>query len=234
MFQSTRSVGSLYSVCIGIAVLFIATLHLRPYPLSYVIKALPIVGLAILVFRNVPRHRGTLIGMGLMFSALGDIILELDRTNYFVFGLAAFLVGHLFYIPAFFRNSQPTRARRLVAVALAAYGCGIGYLLIPNLDSMLAPVTAYLVIIITMGIAAALGAVNPPLIVVGACFFILSDSIIAVNKFLIPVPLSGYWIMLTYYPAQFLITGGALKIGDRKEGRTTGFGSSAPQPAAID
>jgi uncharacterized membrane protein YhhN len=42
-------------------------------------------------------------------------------------------------------------------------------------------------------------------VAVGACVFMLSDSLIAVNKFLIPVPLSSLWILTTYFAAQMLI-----------------------------
>ena len=42
-------------------------------------------------------------------------------------------------------------------------------------------------------------------VAVGACVFMLSDALIAVNKFLTPVPLVSFWILLTYYAAQLLI-----------------------------
>ena len=38
-----------------------------------------------------------------------------------------------------------------------------------------------------------------------ACIFMLSDALIAVNKFLTPVPLASFWVLLTYYAAQLLI-----------------------------
>ena len=38
-----------------------------------------------------------------------------------------------------------------------------------------------------------------------ACIFMLSDALIAVNKFLTPVPLASFWILMTYYAAQLLI-----------------------------
>ena len=42
-------------------------------------------------------------------------------------------------------------------------------------------------------------------VAVGACVFMVSDSLIAVNKFVAPVPLSSLWILATYYCAQMLI-----------------------------
>jgi uncharacterized membrane protein YhhN len=96
-------------------------------------------------------------------------------------------------------------------MAIIIYGLVLGVVLIPNLGSMLIPVVAYLLVILTMGISATLGADNHFLIITGACFFILSDSIIAVDKFLTPISFSSFWIMTTYYSAQFCIISGSLK-----------------------
>jgi uncharacterized membrane protein YhhN len=83
----------------------------------------------------------------------------------------------------------------------------------PHLGDMLIPVAAYLFIILAMGISAALGTANHFLVIAGALLFILSDSLIAINRFLTPVPLSDFLIMITYYLAQFFITFGASKQG---------------------
>jgi len=40
----------------------------------------------------------------------------------------------------------------------------------------------------------------------------LSDSIIAINKFVFEITLSGLWIMITYTLAQWLITIGVVKM----------------------
>jgi alkylglycerol monooxygenase len=42
-------------------------------------------------------------------------------------------------------------------------------------------------------------------VAVGACVFMVSDSLIAINKFVAPVALSSLWILATYYAAQLLI-----------------------------
>ena len=42
-------------------------------------------------------------------------------------------------------------------------------------------------------------------VAIGACIFMLSDALIAINKFVTPVPLSGLWILATYFCAQMLI-----------------------------
>ena len=124
-------------------------------------------------------------------------------------GLGAFLVAHLFYIAAFIRQPVFLRSRLPVIAAIGVYGLAMAIILLPRLGDMLLPVTVYLIIIIGMGISASLGSTNHTLVIVGACFFILSDSLIAINRFLLPLPLSGYLVMGTYYAAQMLITLGA-------------------------
>jgi uncharacterized membrane protein YhhN len=74
------------------------------------------------------------------------------------------------------------------------------------------PVGAYVVVIACMaaqaiGRAAVLRDANPsaPWVAVGACFFMLSDSLLATNKFVAPLPLASLWVLSTYYAAQILI-----------------------------
>ena len=44
----------------------------------------------------------------------------------------------------------------------------------------------------------------------GALVFVVSDSILAANKFVAPLPMAKYLIMVTYYSGQGLI---ALSVG---------------------
>jgi uncharacterized membrane protein YhhN len=45
----------------------------------------------------------------------------------------------------------------------------------------------------------------------GATLFMISDSLIAINRFLEPLPRVGIWVMITYIAAQYLILTGLLK-----------------------
>ena len=193
------------------ALLFLATLHLCPYPAAFLVKTIPVLCLAVLAFRHIAGAKGNLIGIGLLFSGCGDILLEIDGAGLFVYGLGSFLVAHLFYIAAFLRQPAFKRSQLPILIGIVVYGIAMGALLLPRLGDMLIPVAAYLFIILAMGISATLGTTNHTLVIVGAVFFILSDSLIAVDRFLAPVPLSGYGIMITYYLAQALITYGAMK-----------------------
>jgi uncharacterized membrane protein YhhN len=51
------------------------------------------------------------------------------------------------------------------------------------------------------------------LILFGAIFFLVSDALLALNKFVIQFDYAGVFIMATYMAAQYLITMGAV---DRK------------------
>jgi uncharacterized membrane protein YhhN len=58
-------------------------------------------------------------------------------------------------------------------------------------------------------------------VAVGAVFFMLSDTILAINKFAVPLPMAELAILSTYYAAQILIVhhtrvdGGAIARGAR-------------------
>ena len=58
----------------------------------------------------------------------------------------------------------------------------------------------------SMAAAAISGRDNHALVALGAVLFVLSDSLIAINRFAQPVPGAKYWIMLLYYGAQYLLT----------------------------
>ena len=48
-------------------------------------------------------------------------------------------------------------------------------------------------------------------ILIGAIFFMLSDTLLAFNKFTNPLPLAGFLIMSTYIVAQYLIAEGSIE-----------------------
>jgi uncharacterized membrane protein YhhN len=51
---------------------------------------------------------------------------------------------------------------------------------------------------------------------VGAISFVVSDSLLAINKFYEPIERSSFLIMLTYLVAQYLIVVGILKLNLKK------------------
>ncbi len=153
----------------------------------------------------------------LVFSYLGDVLLMFaDRQEtFFLLGLGAFLLAHLAYIKAFLSKMDGEkikfRPHPVISIMALLYLGVMIYMLFPKLDLVMRiAVAAYGMVISTMlvvatGLRHVLNSVSYGFLISGAILFVISDSMIAFNKFLIPIPLSGFWIMLTYILAQYLI-----------------------------
>ena len=157
------------------------------------------------------RFDGFLL-LGLTASLAGDVLL-MGRAGLFVPGLVCFLIAHLAYI-AVFRLGVGLFPRRGPLVLTLLIGLGMYlFLLEGGLPAALrVPVGLYVVVIACMaaqalGRAAVLGAAYPQAVwvAVGACFFMLSDSLLAINRFVMPLPMASLWVLATYYVAQILI-----------------------------
>src|SRR4030042_3855022 len=192
------------------AVLFIGLLPFKPYTGNFIIKAIPAISLAVLAFIAVSGIRGKLLFTALLFCAAADIALELAGGKYFVAGLGLFLVAHIFFIITFSRDFKFQKSRVPVIVLLAVYSIMMAFVMTPSLKEMAIPVYIYMTAITLMCIFASLRAARNDFTLYGAISFIVSDSIIAINKFMMPVPAADYIIMITYDLALFLIVFGFL------------------------
>jgi alkylglycerol monooxygenase len=155
-----------------------------------------------------------LLVAALCFSLIGDVLLMLG--GYFVFGLVAFLCAHLAYI-ALFKQSVRWFPHRGALVATLAYGASMYAFTYSHLpDTLKLPVAAYVLVIALMG-AQALGRASvlrdtpSRTVAIGALFFMLSDTLLAINRFVQPLPVSALWVLSSYYVAQILIARYALK-----------------------
>jgi uncharacterized membrane protein YhhN len=144
--------------------------------------------------------------IALFFSLLGDVFLMFGGELYFMLGLGAFLLAHVFYILLFKSQFKFNLVRVFPFVgATLSYFMFIKSGIDPNL---LLPVSVYCLVITVMGIFAAGRKTNNSsykLVLIGSILFIISDSLIAYNKFYAPLPASPFWVMSTYGLAQFLI-----------------------------
>lgn len=160
---------------------------------------------------------------GLIFALAGDVLLMFATHNesYFLYGLVAFLLCHIYYTSAFYLDfkSAPEldkKGARIAIVLCAILAIGYYFFLRPHLGAMKLPVMIYVLVISMMMMMASFRnqRVNPEsfkLILFGAMLFLLSDSILAYNKFVQPIDHAGNWIMATYMIAQYLITIGAME-----------------------
>ena len=156
----------------------------------------------------------TLLLAALVFSLAGDSLLMLP-PSYFIPGLVAFLVAHLCYISLFKQRMRWFPSRKALFATLAI-GAGMYGFLFGHLGPVLrVAVAAYVIVISLMaaqaiGRAAALRDQASIAAAIGAAFFVVSDSLLATNKFALALPLASLWVLATYYAAQILIARFAL------------------------
>jgi uncharacterized membrane protein YhhN len=155
------------------------------------------------------------IRLGLLASLAGDVAL-LWPDQGFLPGLIAFLLAHLAYIAAFTRGLRlGARAAPFVVYALVA--AAVLSQLWPGVPAALrGPVLAYVAALACMAAQAAAwwrarrGQAGEELAwraAAGGALFMVSDAVLAANRFLAPVPAAGLLILTTYWLAQLAIAG---------------------------
>jgi uncharacterized membrane protein YhhN len=159
----------------------------------------------------------------LIFSLSGDVFLLFETSNslFFTLGLASFLIAHILFAITFTKkwNSNKEGSFKWILISLLSYGLVLFLILQDNLGSLKIPVMLYISGILAMVITAYKRKGSVPLssfnyVFIGAIFFVISDSTLAIHKFLFTIPIAHIIIMGTYAAAQFLITKGILMQGD--------------------
>ena len=137
---------------------------------------------------------------------------------FFLLGLSAFLLAHVFYIISFhkIKVKENIEGKWQWAIVVAIYYFFIISILMPHLGEMKIPVLVYGLVISFMLLVAALlydlrDNKIARYILTGAILFVISDSILAINKFHHPFQTAGWVIMLTYVAAQYLLVQGLVK-----------------------
>ena len=147
------------------------------------------------------------ICIGLMFSVLGDILLAWP-VDMFVFGLGAFLVAHLAYLNAYLLDCRRLALLPLV-LALIAGASLLGVMASSGLGDLLIPVCVYAMAISAMlwRALARLGTQVPQksalLAAAGALIFVVSDSLIGIDRFVVRFSAAPYLIILFYWLGQW-------------------------------
>jgi len=160
------------------------------------------------------------IFLALFFSWAGDIFLLFEErgSNFFLFGLSAFLVAQVFYI-VFFHNirmREYIRGNALLLLLVIVYYSILINVLSPYLGNMKLPVRIYGVVLsfmVMLAMHTMLGKNKKAALwmTMGAILFVVSDSLLAFNKFFSPFNNAGVVTMLTYGLAQLFITEGAIR-----------------------
>ena len=147
-------------------------------------------------------------------SLAGDVWLMLPG-DFFIAGLASFLLAHFAYI-ALLRHGVTWWPRRGALAALLLYGATMYAVLYGALGEpvLRGAVAIYVAVIALMaaqalGRAAVLGTLASRRVALGACLFVISDTLLAIDRFLQPLPLAPLWILGSYFAAQILIAANA-------------------------
>jgi len=165
-----------------------------------------------------------LIFGGLILGLVGDVCLALPGLTAFRCGLAAFLVGHVLYILAFWKVSRSADwfySGNLLVVVVS----GIVFVwLLPRLGGMLIPVLLYIVVISAMVVGAwavlrnpAMGRAAAWLILVGALSFYVSDIFVARDRFVANEFTNRLLGLPLYYVGQFCLAFSVGYVGNIKK-----------------
>ncbi len=167
-----------------------------------------VITVALIAETPVPPAYKTLIVAGLLFSLAGDIALMLPE-KWFTAGLVSFLAAHALYILAFKPGpGHPISAG--IFIPFIIFGLLMFRILAPSLGPMKFPVLVYIAAITAMaGLAAGRfvdrGGTRPLLAFAGAVLFLISDSVLAYDRFAKKLGPAQAIILGTYFPAQLLI-----------------------------
>jgi uncharacterized membrane protein YhhN len=151
------------------------------------------------------------ITLGLVLSLGGDVALMLRTNRWFLIGLVLFLLAQVVYAATFTVPNGFHLADLVVGVVLLAVGGALFAYLRPGLGRMTGPVLLYIVVILFMvsrAISTFSGTYFCPrqawLVSVGAILFMLSDLLLAINRFRRPFRAEAFGLFL-YYGGQLLI-----------------------------
>lgn len=195
------------------AVLYFLASSFRIFPTEFNwFKAVPLTVLAIFSVRFLPWQ----MSVAMFCAAAGDLFGEMKYTDlagesdfFFILQMGAFAAGHVFIVLWLLSLIKGMKEKGgiywLLAMIppVAVVFAGVHWI-IPHVSSPLCwGVMGYMVIIAFMWWAALLQ--KDLLYIAGACFFVLSDFILAWNLFVNELPASTYLIMVPYFLAEYLL-----------------------------
>lgn len=191
-------------------------------PLFLKASLMPIILIMLILNLNISENRfHVMMAAAFVFSCAGDVFLQLNSpgADLFISGLVSFLLAQLMYMVVFFKMPGKNNFlihRWYLIIPVAVYGVLLISFLYNDLGEMKMPVIIYASVILLM-LSAAINRFFKTdrssyfLVLSGAVLFVLSDSIIAVDKFSRHFESSTIIIMSAYIIAQFLIAAGYIK-----------------------
>jgi uncharacterized membrane protein YhhN len=186
----------LWAVAAGSALAYGLVFVTQPVSvLRTVVKTASVAALAVLAYLD---GGSVLLAVALAFCALGDAFLAGDPKRWLPLGLAAFLVGHLVYIPLFLERAG--------LMLRALWG---------SLGKLRVPVVVYVLAIVGMVVSSLLLPARAWPTTVGALAFMASDAVLSFDLFknakLLGSPrLTAWAVWALYWGAQAGICHGML------------------------
>lgn len=218
MKQTSKLVAGIYVVVVVLDLFFI---YLREDGLRWISKPL-LMPLLMLVFYFASKKKTGalfyLILAALFLSWCGDVLLQ--AKDQFIPGLLSFLLAHVCYIMYFKKAGKHQRGllhkKPELVLPLLLYIIFLLVFLFPYLQQLKIPVVVYSVTIGVMLLVAIHTSQQLPkraacFFIAGALLFVVSDSLLAVNLFVVQHWVLGLSVMATYGAAQYLIIKGALE-----------------------
>ncbi|MFJ4846171.1 lysoplasmalogenase family protein [Streptomyces sp. NPDC088733] len=146
----------------------------------------------------------------LLLGWAGDMLLQFGGDTAFLAGMGCFAAGHVCYLTLLARRgafSVPARTRWAAAGYTLVWLAAITVLWSGLPPALRVPVAVYSLLL--TAVAAGGAALGTPAAAAGGALFLLSDTLIATRLAGLPQPpAAGFWIMLTYLAAQFLLAAG--------------------------
>lgn len=199
-------------VLIGAALALIYGTRLTEAPPSILKSLIKTGATAALAAAGVVAGVPAVIIAGLVFGALGDLMLTRPAPRAFLAGMAAFAAGHLAYLVAFWPligDGLPPALALTVGLALFASG---RFWLWRHAGALRLPVLGYSLIISLMLAGALMLGPAHRLAQIGALIFILSDILLALRLFratTLPIQrILSIFLWPLYWAAQFLMLWG--------------------------
>jgi uncharacterized membrane protein YhhN len=156
---------------------------------------------------------GRWLVLALLLGLVGDVFLLEDTPGRFVGGLAAFLVGHLAYVASFVAVGLDRPVLGWVGALVLLVALVVGRRILPGAvaDGGVGLGVAVAVYMAVIGAMAVTGwATGRPLVGLGASLFVVSDTVLAMGRFVTPHRRTSVVVMVTYHLAQALIVAGLL------------------------
>ena len=183
------------------------------------IKALPaLIAVAYVILIRLPTLFTILLAVALVFSMLGDVGMEVDLVP----GIGMFLIGHIFYTATFLWQASTVGLSTIpVSIAGTCMILMVVYVVVlirrlqasgPEVPPFILKAGTFYFLLISATLSSSillwfstnslLGFVP----VLGALFFVISDSLIGINEFHHKISRHEFFIKSTYYLAIFLLS----------------------------